>query len=203
MRRVKMHLGTVRTRAGGPRVAAGRWARYSTARAAAAGFTYMGVMALTAILGISLTLASDLWLVAQRREKERELLFIGNEFRKALVMYSANGGGYPRRLEDLLRDPRVPGMRRYLRKIYRDPMTGDTDWGLVKSADFAITGVYSLSAQVPLKQAEFSLADRDFAGKEKYSEWVFRPSLVQTSSGAAAPSEVGAIPTGALPRVRR
>ena len=203
MRRVKMNFGTVRTRASGPLVAAGRRAQYSSARPAERGFTYIGVMVLTVILGISLTLASELWLTVQKREKEKELLFIGNEFRKALVMYSANGGGYPRRLEDLLRDPRVPGMRRYLRKIYRDPMTGGTEWGLVKSSDSAITGVYSLSAQAPLKQADFSFADRDFSGKGKYSEWVFRPSLVQTTGGATAPSGVGAIPTGTPPRVRR
>ena len=143
--------------------------------ARAAGFTYIGVLVLVAMMGVALALASELWHTAQKREKEQELLFIGNQFRRAIAMYNANGGGSLQQLEDLLRDPRVPGVRRYLRRIYRDPMTGGSEWGLLKSGGNVITGVYSLSDEAPLKQTGFSAADRDFEGKAKYSEWVFAP----------------------------
>lgn len=158
--------------------------------AAAAGFTYIGVLILILMMGIAAALVSELWQTAQKREKEQELLFVGNQFRRALAMYSANGGAYPSRLQDLLQDPRLPGVRRYLRKIYRDPVTGGTDWGLVKSGGESITGVYSLSGEEPLKKTEFSLADREFEGKTKYSDWVFTPSkLAQPSPGTAAPPQ--------------
>ena len=165
-------------------------------RAAESGFTYIGVLLLVAMLGIAVTLVSELWHTAQKRDKEQELLFVGNQFRRALAMYSANGGGYPKRLEDLLRDPRVPGMRRYLRKIYRDPVTGGTEWGLVRSAGDIIVGIHSLSAEEPLKQKEFSVADKDFEGKQKYSEWVFTATPAQATPGAATPANSGATPSG-------
>jgi type II secretory pathway pseudopilin PulG len=163
------------------------------ARGRCSGFTYVGLLFLIAVIGISLAIAGEVWQNAQRREKEQELLFIGNQFRRALTLYQANGAGNPARLEDLLKDPRSPNVRRYLRRIYRDPMTGSTEWGLVKSGD-AITGVYSLSGQAPLKKAQFSLADQDFEGKQKYSEWVFSPRPKQ---GAAAPGTRP--PAGATP----
>jgi len=165
--------------------------------AAAAGFTYVGVLVLVAMVGMALALASELWHTVQKREKEQELLFIGNQFRRAIAMYSAGGSGNLQRLEDLLQDPRTPGVRRYLRKIYRDPMTGGTEWGLVKSGGNAITGVYSLSDEEPLKRAGFSSADRDFEDKKKYSEWVFAPKPTQGASGATAPAP--AVPGAASP----
>jgi type II secretory pathway pseudopilin PulG len=168
-------------------------ARRGPARAASAGYTYVGLLFLVALMGMALTLVSELWRTAQKREKEQELLFVGNQFRQALAMYSANGGGFPRKLEDLLKDPRVPGTRRYLRTIYRDPMTGRAEWGLVKFGDF-ITGVHSLSQEEPVKKAQFSLADQAFEGKSRYSDWVFsgapanqpvnRPGLPAPQPGA-------------------
>lgn len=157
--------------------------------AGAAGFTYIGVLVLVAMMGMGLALTGELWHTAQKREKEQELLFIGNQFRRAIAMYSANGGGNLQRLEDLLRDPRVPGMRRYLRRIYHDPMTGGSEWGLIKSGGNVITGVYSLSDDEPLKQAGFGPGESDFAGKKKYSEWVFAPKPAPVTPGPAAPAQ--------------
>lgn len=161
-------------------------------RARAGGFTYIGLLILVAMIGVALTLVSEMWITAQKRDKEQELLFVGNQFRRALAMYRANGGGYPRELQDLIKDPRVPGVRRYLRKIYRDPITGDPEWGLLRTngTDGFITGVYSLSEAAPIKQAEFSLADADFEKKSKYSEWVFVAGPAQ-GSNSTPPDPVG------------
>jgi type II secretory pathway pseudopilin PulG len=143
----------------------------------AAGFTYIAVLALVAVLGVTLAAAGQAWHTVQQREKERELLFIGQEFRMALDRYARqtprNGGRAPLRLEDLLQDPRAPGVKRYLRRIYVDPMTGSTDWGLVRGADGAIYGVHSLSSQQPLKTAGFAPVDRRFEGAARYSDWIF------------------------------
>ena len=160
-------------------------------QAQATGFTYIGVLLAIAMVGFLLAAASQVWHTAQRREREAELLFAGNEIRRALAQYyfssPGNGERYPRRMEDLLKDPRQPTVRRYLRKLYPDPISGSPEWGLVKSGDF-ITGVYSLSDEEPLKSAGFSFADRGFEGKTKYSEWIFFPVVRQ---GAGAPPGKG------------
>jgi type II secretory pathway pseudopilin PulG len=161
-----------------PRIAAR--ARWGAARARLGGFTYIGVLVMVALMGIALAAAGQVWHTMQRRDKERELLFIGQQFRLALDRYARNtpakGVRAPLHLDELLEDPRHPDVRRYLRKIYLDPMTGRADWGLVTGPAGEIHGVHSLSEDTPLKQAGFALADRRFEGMSKYSEWVFMPS---------------------------
>lgn len=151
-------------------------------RRRARGFSYIGLLILVAVMGISLAAAGEIWYTALKREKEQELLFVGAQFRRAIEQFHkntppGNARRYPLQLEELLLDPRHPETRRYLRKIYLDPMTGDTEWGLVTGPGGEIFGVYSLSEDKPLKQAQFRLADKDFEGKTKYTEWVFMPLL--------------------------
>jgi type II secretory pathway pseudopilin PulG len=145
-------------------------------RRRAAGFTYIGVLLLVAMMGVSLSVVGEVWQTKQKREKEAELLYVGDRIRHAIGLYNANTPGgaerFPRRLEDLLKDPRYPGVRRYLRKIYRDPMTGRAEWGLVKAGDY-LAGVYSLSEDEPLKKSGFRGPDRSFEGMTKYRDWVF------------------------------
>lgn len=141
------------------------------------GFTYIGLLIVVVIMGVLLMSAGEVWHTAQRREKEKELLFIGNQFRQAIDGYYQNTPGqerpYPLNLEALLKDPRHPSTQRYLRKLYRDPVSGSEQWGLVRGPDGEIYGVYSLSEEEPIKKGNFSLADRNFEGKTKYAEWVF------------------------------
>lgn len=164
-----------------------------------AGFTYIGVLMLVAAMGLSMTVVAEVWQTAQMRDKEEELLFVGNEFRRAIGDYFTNAQTYPKSLEDLLKDPTFPGVRRYLRKIYRDPITGSAQWGLVKPDGNFIIGVYSLSDKEPFKQGGFRPADQALEAKKKYSEWVF---LAKGVSGSASDSGQQA-PAPSAPRVRR
>lgn len=145
------------------------------------GFSYIGVLIAVAVMSVGLAAAGEIWYTAQKREKEQELLFVGAQFRRALEQFYANTPGqgrrYPLSLEELLRDPRHPGIRRYLRKIYLDPMTGRAEWGLVTGPNGEIFGVYSRSEAEPLKKGSFRFLDRGFEGKTKYSDWVFMPTL--------------------------
>ena len=142
-----------------------------------AGFTYLAALFAVAILGGGLALAGEVWETSAKREKEAELLFAGNQYRKAIERYFLSGQQqYPRALEDLLKDPRRPGTVRYLRKLYPDPLTGK-EWGLVKAPDGGILGVHSLSQERPLKAAGFRLRDAAFEGAQKYSDWKFVHAL--------------------------
>jgi hypothetical protein len=104
----------------------------------------------------------------------------------------------------LIRDPRLPGIKRHLRKIFVDPMTGTMEWGLVKTPDGAgIAGVYSRSEDAPLKTANFQPDDREFEGAARYSEWKFRyrpinvPPVSQPQAGDAGKNAAPLPLTGA------
>jgi len=137
------------------------------------GFTYLGVLYIVALLGVLLAVAGEAWHTQAMREREEELLYVGDQYRKAIFRFHAAGGRYPRELADLLKDPRRPDTQRYLRKLYPDPVTGKNEWGLVKAADGGIAGVHSLSEAKPFKAAGFRQEYAGFEGKEKYSDWQF------------------------------
>jgi type II secretory pathway pseudopilin PulG len=155
----------------------------------ARGFTYLGVLLVVAIQGAALAAAATVWHTLNKREKEAELLFIGHQFRQAIGSYyrSTPGGvgQYPKRLEDLLLDPRHTGTVRHLRRLWRDPMTGKTEWGLLRDASGGIVGVFSLSTDPPLKTAHFDAADRNFEGQTSYAGWqfIYEPSSPETPRG--------------------
>ncbi len=163
------------------------------------GFTYLTAMFIVAILGGGLALIGEVWHTAAQRDKESELLYIGNQYRHAIERFYLNGlHQYPRNLTDLIKDPRKSGAERYLRQIYPDPVTGQKDWGLIKAPDGGIMGVYSLSEAQPLKRAGFKPQDKDFETKSKYSEWkfVYAPPLQLAPKPAAKP------PTAPVPGMR-
>lgn len=144
---------------------------------ACAGFSYLWVLLLVAFMGLGLTIAVEVDSTAAQRDKEQELLAIGRQFRTAIGRYYAiqPAGGrheYPATLEDLLRDNRVPGIARHLRKIFVDPMTGKEEWGLIRVGG-RIVGVHSLSAKMPIKQDNFEAEEMNFRGKQSYADWIF------------------------------
>ena len=142
-----------------------------------AGFTYIAALILVAVMGAALAAIGTVWSTTQQRENERELLFVGDQFRQAIGLYYEKSPGsvkkYPGSLGDLLKDARQLGTQRYLRRIFIDPMTRTAEWGLVQTAGSGITGVYSLSQEAPLKSGNFRPADSAFAAASKYGDWQF------------------------------
>jgi type II secretory pathway pseudopilin PulG len=142
-----------------------------------AGFTYLGVLFFVATMGVMLAATGTLWSTASQREKERELLFVGNEFRKAIGAYYERTPGtvkrYPPTLNDLLKDNRQLTTVRHLRRIYPDPLTATPEWGIIPAPDNGVMGVYSLSKQSAIKRANFLLRDASFEKAGNYSQWRF------------------------------
>jgi type II secretory pathway pseudopilin PulG len=161
------------------------------------GFTYLTVLFMVAILAGGLALVGEVWHTSAAREKEAELLFAGNQYRKAIERYFLSGPQrqYPRELSELLKDPRRPGAERYLRKLYPDPLTGQP-FALLKAPDGGIVGVHSTSEEKPFKTAGFKVRDAAFEGAGKYSDWKF----VHTApTQPAPPAKPGAKPQAPLP----
>ena len=126
----------------------------------------MVLMALL-VMGIATAAIGPVWHTEIRREKEAELLFRLGEYRAAIARFRADRGRPPRELKDLLEDRSQLQTRRYLRKLYRDPITGRDDWKLDFAADptgaiLGITDIHSSSEQEPI---------RAFKGKRTYKDW--------------------------------
>lgn len=148
-----------------------------------AGFTYLTILFIIAIMAGGLALVGEVWHTAAMREKEAELLYAGHQYRKAIERYFLSGPRqYPRTLEDLLKDPRQPQITRHLRRAYPDPITGKNEWALVKAPDGGIMGVHSASSDTPLKSTNFRPHDQGFEDKTKYSDWkfVYTPAVQTT-----------------------
>jgi type II secretory pathway pseudopilin PulG len=112
--------------------------------------------------------AAPLWRTVVQREKEEELLFRLREFRQAMAAYQAAHNRLPQKLEDLLEDKTQLATRRYLRRIYPDPMTGKADWALEFQVDRtgAVSGIKDLHSRSP------GIGMKRVSGKgERYQDW--------------------------------
>lgn len=150
------------------------------------GFTYIALLIAVAVMGAFLAALGTVWHTLAQREHEKELLFVGNQFRLALNHYFVTNQRYPLSLENLVQDETKMAVKRHLRKIYIDPMTGKPDWGIVKLPNGQIVGIYSLSEEAPLKTAGFRARDATFKDTAKYSEWLFMAEGQTALTGAAA-----------------
>lgn len=133
-----------------------------------AGFTYLMLLWWVAISGFMLATLGHSWLLDARRAREAELIWRAEQFRMAIEAYAsvpvAEGTSrLPTRLADLLEDRRSGQLQRHLKRVWTDPITGRTEWGLVREGE-GIVGVHSLSTARPLNAPE---------GVETYAQWVF------------------------------
>lgn len=114
------------------------------------------VMAAIVLMGVAMTVVGKQWAVVVKRDKEAELLFRGNRIKAAIEAYAADyqvrkatrSNIYPLTLGQLTEKP-----KRYLPKVYSDPMTG-LDFELIK-VGAEIRGVKSTSKEEPLDRVNF------------------------------------------------
>jgi len=147
------------------------------------GFTYFGILFMVVLLGFAMATAGVVWSTAMKREREQQLLWTGHQIRRAIASYYNNGPpglrAYPATLADLLDDQRGPQVRRHLRRLYADPMTGQSDWQIIRLPDSSIIGVASRSSAQPLKLTGFAEEDSTFENANCYCDWrfVYLPAL--------------------------
>jgi type II secretory pathway pseudopilin PulG len=155
------------------------------------GVAFMALLVVIAVMGVALGATGTLWHQVQQRAKERELLFVGLQYRRAIQRYYETSPvvkAYPQTLAALLRDERVPGTTRHLRRPYRDPMTNSDDWGLVVAPGGGIMGVYSRAEGVPIRRANFPAELGWMGGGSSYADWQFMytPTVDPGSGGQTA-----------------
>ena len=144
------------------------------------------------IMGLAAGMAGQSWRSAMQQAREAELIWRVQQSQQAIASYYPVKHGpqnvLPAKLEDLLRDPRFPGIVRHLRKLYDDPMTGQ-EWQLVKDPAERILGVKSASDLQPFKQDGFPESLEKLKGKGSYAEWefVFEPPKQNNRTNTATP----------------
>lgn len=153
------------------------------------GMIYLALLLGIALIGGTSAVGLRMAHTAQIRSAETELLAIGMEFRRALQSYAeATPLGFPvnpASLEELLRDARNPGIQRHLRRIYPDPLTGKSTWGLLRGPDQRIVAIHSLSPTSTFKQQNFPVELEALAGVQRHSDWIFTPVTLPSPSPAA------------------
>jgi type II secretory pathway pseudopilin PulG len=98
-----------------------------------------GYILLTLLLIVSLMIIATAVIVPSiafeiRREREMELVHRGVQYTRAIRLFSKRNGRYPSRPEELLGQQDV----RYIRKLYKDPITGK-DFRLLHLGDIQPT----------------------------------------------------------------
>ena len=149
------------------------------------GYILVGLLILIMVAGYVLAAAGTKFSDARKREREQELIKVGDTIRKAIGNYYNQTPGvvkqYPPNLEALLKDERFPQPKRYLRKLYLDPVTQREGWGILEAPSGGVMGVYSLSAAKPYKTKSFRLMYHHFENKKYYGEWYFAYVPLPTS----------------------
>lgn len=94
-----------------------------------AGYALMTVLLLAALVLILLAAEVPRVLTEGQREREEELLFRGEQYRRGLGLYFRKYGRFPLKLEELV-EPK--NNIRFLRQLYPDPLTADGRWRLIR-----------------------------------------------------------------------
>jgi type II secretory pathway pseudopilin PulG len=135
------------------------------------GFTYLGLLFAIALLGVGLAAASEAWSATAKRQRLEQLQWVGEQYMRAIGSYyeSSPGGAktYPRSLDDLLLDQRVPFVRRHLRQLYVNPLSEQFDWEVVEAPGKGVRGVRvpaSVSVGVPAQRRDFVYAPEALGG---------------------------------------
>ncbi len=92
------------------------------------------LLASLAILAVVASMALPAWRHAAQREREAELIFRGEQYARAIMLYQRQlPGAFPPDVETL-----VEG--RFLRRAYRDPMTEGGEFRLIPQSELATAG---------------------------------------------------------------
>jgi type II secretory pathway pseudopilin PulG len=93
------------------------------------GYSLVALVASVTIMMILMAAATPTWRYIMKNDREEELLYRGGEIADSIVRFQKkNGNAYPTSLEQLVKG-------KFLRKIYKDPMSHDGKWRLVHQGD--------------------------------------------------------------------
>lgn len=147
------------------------------------GYILAMLLGMMTVMGILLMKAVPSVIVEVQRSAEEELIFRGEAMARGIRLYQARTGGYPTKLEDLMKlRPSV------LRKLYKDPMTKEGDWELVTAVAVGASGDKTGLPIVGVRSRSQRDSIKMYRGKTLHSDWVF-----------SAADDILGVPGGELP----
>lgn len=164
------------------------------------GFTYIAALFMVVVMGIMLGSVGQSMRVIMKREREKELIFRGLQYRDAIERWTKQGTMPLLDINHLLKDPRSATGGQYLRKLYKDPMTGKDFKLIIDPNTKEIQGVASTSSEEPLKLKNFPDVIRTCEDKKKYSEWEFifkRPARTAVGTQSVSQQQQPSFPLSA------
>lgn len=107
------------------------------------GFTLVGLLITVAIVNLVLAAVVTSWVTLDRRAREAELLWRGQQIARAIDCYNRDNGTEPlERLDQLVQ-------ANCLRRVYRDPMSKSGQWRILTQQDLADGTIAALLGNVP------------------------------------------------------
>jgi type II secretory pathway pseudopilin PulG len=91
------------------------------------GYLLLTVLVMIFLILLALSVAAPKVAKEIQRDKEREALERGLQYRRAIQLYYKKFGAYPTDIKQLEKTQEI----RFLRKRYTDPITGKDDWRLI------------------------------------------------------------------------
>lgn len=126
------------------------------------------LLGMVTVMGIFLMKAMPSVLTEVQRGAEEELIFRGEAMAKGIRLFQQRTGGYPLKLEDLIK-VRPP----VVRKLYKDPMTREGEWDLVTAVQAGASGDKTGLPIVGVRSYAQINTIKLYKGKSLSSEWVF------------------------------
>jgi type II secretory pathway pseudopilin PulG len=191
-----------------------------------AGYSLVALIVTITVMMVMLTAAVPSWRYLMKDDREEELIFRGGEIADAIGRYQKkNGNALPPSLEVLVKG-------KFLRKAYKDPMTQDGKWRLLRQGETiaaaSVPGVPggapttttttrpagpggsgtvggTLGSILGVASTSTDKSLRIFNGRTKYSEWLFipgQPRIVGLQGGPTTIGPAGRPSPGSAPRPR-
>jgi integrin beta 8 len=111
------------------------------------GFALLVVMLLAAAIAFGLYTQVPRFAFESMRQREQLLMDRGNQYKRAIAVFYAVNKHFPARIEDL----ENTNDRRFLRRRYKDPMTGSDEWRIIHTNGTTLTD--SLVQKPPTQNA--------------------------------------------------
>jgi len=174
------------------------------------------LLAAMTVMAIFLAMALPAWRTATQREKETELIFRGQQYARAIVLFQRKyANTFPPNVDILLNE-------HFLRKKYKDPMTEDGEFQVIyatqaASAQPSVGGTVPTQGQPQQRPAttvggsgttagaqggiigvaskSIDQSIRIFNAHDHYNEWVF---VAQQVSGRIGAPNASQTPTGGV-----
>jgi type II secretory pathway pseudopilin PulG len=150
------------------------------------GYVLLLMLFLAAMLIIAMTAAAPYLTTQIKRDREIEMIHRGEQYARAVKRYYRKFGRYPGRIEDLEKTNNI----RFLRKRYKDPMSADGGWRLVRFGEVQMGGAQALAGATPVSNlASGSQPGSSFGGGSSFGSG--NSSNSGSSFGAGGTSSSG------------